>query len=352
MDAFSPVQHCHARSALRRTFVAVWSPIDERRKQQLSKPPPPNPGAHGALFALGLLNLSASLGADIAPARARSQARSNWAEIFEARWIAYYFLSFKESLLADHVKRAARAAEKDWLGIWALTNSSTQPGRWHTWITSNFVHIDFWHFVANITALREFGKICSELPGMRALDMVAIALGASFFSSLAVIVEKGEAPGRWASFGASAIVTAFAAVAALGAPYERVYLGGGPLGPLEISISVWALTTLFLITDIVGWVESKTSPTISQMLKCLWDGVPLIQVGHTAHLAGTAFGVVYYVFVLWPRSRKTTAAAMPPVEITQYAQIGWIHDDEDQSDDAGVATPRSSEAEYEASSDQ
>lgn len=265
-------------------------------------------------------------------------------ETLGARWVPHYFSSTRDSLLTAHVKRAASMAEVRWIRTWALTNYSTQLGLWYTWITSSFVHIELPHLLANLGALQLFGTVCSELPGMIALDMMAVALGASLSSSLACVAEKGTGPQNWAAFGASAIVSAFAAVAALGAPCKRMQYRAGPL---DISVPVWAATTLLVVGDIVGLVQTRTPPSVRQALRYLTKGRPP-QIGHTAHLAGAAFGAAYYILVLLPRARQATAVDIPAVATDKHAQLEWIADthDADQRVNQPAMTPASSETGY------
>lgn len=339
MDILSPIQHRHTGRVWHRLWQHVRPSPHLRSCIEATQEPwskLPISGAKGPLYALLLLNLPAPISALYTMVAARADARREWPKTFGARWIPSIFSSTRKSLLEQFEKDAIFAARRRWSGVWLLTGSSTRPDRWHTWITSNFVHLKPMHLLDNLLALSMFGNFVTKVPGINALHITAIVLGSSVFGSLAMIVEHNVISGtvNWAAGGTSTIASALGAIAAFGVPHERMHVG-------PLSIPVWAVITATFIADFWGWFEANPTAA-SKLLE-----VKPQRIGHVAHLAGAVFGAAYYFVAL---KRYAAKSAVEVEEKRQHIDSTTsegipVIDELDEGTEHSLMTPTDSEGE-------
>lgn len=338
MDIFSPYQHQQVVRVCRQAPASIRSSLPEAltsriRNEKEAWAAHPNPGAQLALYAIVLLNLPCSYLYKTAVAaatnRARREALANWPQTFRARWIVYYFPSLGEGLQQAFVDRYLDGAKRAAHRPFTLTGTSAKEGRWYTWLTSNFMHADPHHLLSNVTMLWCFGNICTKLPGVNAIHMTKIVVGSSLLSSLASVLSHGP-KNDWAACGASGAVCAFGTIAAFGAPCVRV---GFDFGPINAGISTWALVGMNTCLDVLA-LAGLVNMGEPETLRALLQRKTRVKIGHSAHLAGAAFGAIYYLLFLRPQTRKSTPTDEMPSEHYTPAQPDEAPVDRDQSDGA------------------
>lgn len=153
------------------------------------------------------------------------------------------------------------------------------PGQWqtalfHPWgfISSMFLHENFWHVVNNIIFLYLFGTIASDLIGNR--RVLPIYLLGGLVGNILFLVSD-----FWMSYpvpfalGASGAVMALAGAVLILAPDYRVMLI--LLGQVKLKYIVLVM----ILLDMVGLAQNSNSG------------------GHIAHLGGFAMGI-FFVFQL------------------------------------------------------
>ncbi|GAB1732245.1 hypothetical protein NU195Hw_g1034t1 [Hortaea werneckii] len=153
--------------------------------------------------------------------------------------------------------------------------------------------------------LWKLGLVVGGLPGVTAIDILCITVGASISGSAACLIVSQNAPADFIGCGASAVVYAISVAASLGAPTETIRL---EMQPFEIHAKPWAVTAFSLVMDVLGFLTSqgvlpskfhvRLDPSATQSIP--WDqntGTRMF-VGHAAHLAGAAFGAAYYWLML------------------------------------------------------
>ena len=361
MDQFTPLQCEQARAFWRqlprnrRAIQELYSEtVEKMRTTWTSFEPwthfgvnsdPRNLGPMETLKALISLNGVAPISLCHALLRAKLDAETKWPSTFRAQWLPY---SMQEGAHTAYMKSAAEKAWIQWTRNHALTERSTQPSRWHTWITSSFVHAEGMHLVANMFAFWNLGKLVIALPGMTSFHLACLALGGSFFGSAATILSiqgfHSYSPficPRWSAAGASAIVCAFGAVAGLGSPRESVKLMAGPI---DVNITAWGFAALSVASEIIGWSRSRKG----------YPAIGVRGIGHSAHLAGFAFGAAYYFLFLRPTSEAGSQEhqnlASSPITLFDSEAAQRLEQDESDSMGTGAVTPSGSEAsEYEPS---
>lgn len=143
------------------------------------------------------------------------------------------------------------------LGL-TLYNAVTAP--W-TIITSMFIHADFEHLLYNMFALGFFGFMLERIVGSK--KFIALYLVAGVAAAFASLVSYPDS----LSIGASGATMGIIGCLAVLRPRMMVYWGGAPL-PMVFMAFLW------ISLDVVGIF------------------VPADQIGHAAHLAGFACGVI------------------------------------------------------------
>lgn len=164
----------------------------------------------------------------------------------------------------------------------ALSTHNWRNGHYWTVITSAFSHQNLMHFAFNMLTLRAFTSVLAWVPGFGATHFLTLGLGSAAAGSLAWLSEQGQTSGdrRWGSTATSVYK------AALGASGLVMGVGAGaaclmPFAPMNfmfipVAIPLWATTALFAAVD-TYFLHSERSP-----------------IGHSAHLGGTVFGLLYY----------------------------------------------------------
>lgn len=158
-------------------------------------------------------------------------------------------------------------------------------GRWWTLITSVFSHNMLLHIFINMFVLNSFGSLLERVLGR--WRFLAFYLAAGVISSFmhcvvsAFLLGSPELP----ALGASGAIAGLVLVFALIFPDEKILLFG--LIPLP---ALWGALG-FIALDLWGLFEQAHG-----------SGLP---IGHGAHLGGAFTGILYYVFYLRQRVRRT-----------------------------------------------
>ena len=200
---------------------------------------------------------------------------------------------------------------------WSMSNADIKDRRWWKLLTSNFWHANLGHYCSNMVALWGAGSVCATLPTMTATHTVAITLGSALASSSFMVWQLNvyRPQYMWATCGASGIVSAFIAIAGLGAPFEKLRL---QLGPFEATGSAWLFALIGVGGDLVMWMEQHNKKWWELLLEPS-------KVGHGAHLAGAAFGAIYYAVFLRPqRVERNFEVAKNGGEGTDTQQAGCV----------------------------
>lgn len=326
MDCFSRIQHeqffqlCHSLRKQRPRSTnngQVPGKIASRlfaRFCREAEATPPGRSAARAVTALIFLNVPLMLNALAVRNKAYNGAQRELNQSLLQNLVVSVFPQQRAAYISSKVARDVSGfAQK-----WAYSSATWYPAQWHTLITTHFLHLDPWHLIVNMAALAGFGRTCARRPGVNAFHIAAITLGSCLCSSLATLIEKTYiSPGdKWLGLGASGVVCAFAAVAVLSDPAEKVHRR---VGPIEISISQWAVLPLYFLGDVIGLLKPfQPSGRLSRPV-----GSQRHNIGHSAHLGGALFGAAYYWLVLRAscrdsarRSDEELVSLVPPVEVT------------------------------------
>lgn len=157
-------------------------------------------------------------------------------------------------------------------------------GRIWTLLTSLFSHNLFWHFFINMFVLNSFGIVIERILGLS--SFVKFYLAAGVIASLAHaavsawILHEPDIPALGASGAISAIVILFA----LMFPRQKILLMG--LIPIP---AIWGAIG-FIGLDVWGLMAQAGG-----------GGLP---IGHGAHLGGALTGMIYYYFLVQPKTRR------------------------------------------------
>ncbi|KAI7404188.1 hypothetical protein KC336_g14076 [Hortaea werneckii] len=156
-----------------------------------------------------------------------------------------------------------------------------------------------------------FGDVLGGLPEVTAIDILCITVGASIAGSAADLTFSRRFRPDVIACGASAIVYAVGAAATLGAPIETLKLD---LFPFEIHAKAWVICAVSLVTDVLGILASRgliKENAYGLLNSSGTQSAPWGQtirarqlIGHEAHLAGAAFGSVYYWIMIRPKMTK------------------------------------------------
>lgn len=255
----------------------------------------------------------------------------DWEQSFAARWTSGWL---REAVRKEYMRGSSIRAIRSCLTPWTLTKSSLMPCNWHTWITNAFVHIDALHLLSNMLAFWKLGIVVAGLPGVTAIDILCMTVGASISGSAACLIASHDSRTDFIGCGASAVVNAISVAASFGAPEETIKL---EMPPFEIHAKPWAVTAFSLVTDVVGVLASQkvfaaklhglSDPSATQSAP--WNRSPLTRtfVGHAAHLAGAAFGAAYYWIMIRPRmtqaqDRRVTEEVGNDISLTGQRNTG------------------------------
>ncbi|KAK4506786.1 hypothetical protein PRZ48_000519 [Zasmidium cellare] len=297
MEVFAPIQHtqiewftqwCKDRHAAAEEPLTPESLAFEQRE--------PDPSSQTAFRVLALLNLPAFLHFTTIHSRAIIQAKKNYATWSKTSLLGRLTSplleawNWKDSIIANRTHVLSATATSLWTKRFGL--SSTSP--LHTWLTSGFTHRDFLHLAGNMAALFLYAPVCARVPGMSASHVAAITIGSSIFASAAQLVDwhynypRLFLSGSRIAMGASGIVAAFVALAAVAAPpATRVRI---PFTEFRTQIRGWAVTQFTV--DLLGCLAVHAERLSKRGLR----REP--KVCFAAHLGGAVFGVLYYYVVL------------------------------------------------------
>ncbi|KAF2169810.1 hypothetical protein M409DRAFT_20224 [Zasmidium cellare ATCC 36951] len=305
---FAPIQYTQiSRWIHRRKVSETENTHTESNPQSISQrnefeQQKPDPHSNLAFKAIALLNLPAFINYTLIKSRAtlkaiqsyetwsKSSLLGRWTSPTLERW------NWKQRIITTRSK--SLGAEETLLWTKRLGLSSTSP-LW-TWLTSGFLHERPDHLLGNMLALLAYSPLCARIPGMSALHVGAITLGASILASAAQLLEwrlrshplGGAFGDRRTAMGASGIVSAFAALAAVAAPNARL---GIPV--VDFSAPVWVLSGMQVLGDVMGLLRLDEVFKASGSTSRSWSQ-QRPRVGYAAHLGGAVFGVVYYFAVL------------------------------------------------------
>lgn len=163
--------------------------------------------------------------------------------------------------------------------------------RYWTLVTSAFSHKDFTHILFNMVSFNTFASVLIFAGGVGVgpAHVWALTLGSAVAGGAAWLYQKqpqgrdkrwgrwgehGLAATRQVGLGASGVVMAFSAVATCLAPMQKLYIF-----PLPIPLPMFVLTGAYFAMDLFYLNRNDA-------------------VGHSAHLGGAVFGVVYYLAAL------------------------------------------------------
>lgn len=160
-----------------------------------------------------------------------------------------------------------------------LSWSNTDAGRYWTLFTSAVTHISPTHFIFNMFALRTFLSVLGMVPQVTAPKIWLLCGGSSLASSLAFLLydsQRSRAPGNksrpsGSACGLSGVNMGLAAAAACLVPNVPMMLLFIP-----IPIPLYTVTAGFIALDLFYLNSNDT-------------------IGHSAHLGGFAFGLLYYL---------------------------------------------------------
>jgi len=179
--------------------------------------------------------------------------------------------------------------EVQWMMMNALNSKfNIAAHRYWTLVTSAFSHIAPRNLLANMLGLAIFARTFYTAGGVGigAFHIMGLTLGSAIFSNLTGLIYRWNLPltrhhakkdgmrAHWTGLGASGVVSTFAAAATCLAPRTRI-----AVGRFTTPIRLYWVTLLFVASDLIALGAE--------------DGV-----AHEVHLAGAAFGLAYYLFVL------------------------------------------------------
>ena len=151
-----------------------------------------------------------------------------------------------------------------------LSSSNLSAGRYWTIITSAFSHHDLGHLLGNMVGFWTFWTIAAASPQVTVANLLILASGSAISGSVAWLWYERRRRRDSKALGASGMVMGMGAAAACISPFSRVAFIFLPVPiPLWAAVGVYALYDSFYLDD-------KSS-----------------RVGHSAHLGGSAFGIIY-----------------------------------------------------------
>jgi membrane associated rhomboid family serine protease len=170
---------------------------------------------------------------------------------------------------------------------------------WNFWqlLTYGFVHDSSspWHIVFNMIGLWFFGSEVETVYGK--LEFYKVYISTIILAGLANLIISSTSQIQGPLIGASGGVMGVAVIFACHFPRRLIYIYG--IIPVPAMVCVIA----FVALDFVGTLSTQ-------------DPMKGPSVAHWAHLAGAAFGFLYYrtgwnLFRLWPRGWSAKRIRMP-----------------------------------------
>lgn len=176
---------------------------------------------------------------------------------------------------------------------WMMMNTfnskfSITARRYWTLVTSSFKHFIPQNLLTNMLALAIFARAFYTAggEGIGAANIVGLTLGSAIFGNLAGLIYRWNGPldpryvkeddirAHWSGAGASRVAYTFATAATCLAPRTRV-----AFGRFRTPVRIYWVTMFVIFDDLMALGKED-------------------RVGHEVHLAGAAFGLAYYLFVL------------------------------------------------------
>lgn len=200
----------------------------------------------------------------------------------------------------------------EWASVLSFSVDSLPPlNQFWTTIAVNFVHFDLKHFLSNMGALYVAATTCVDIPGMTAWHISAVTLASGIMATASMLIQfrlvkTGLAilATRRTGIGASGVVSAFMAVAAIADPTKRVDII--PFLPGVVTMPNWFVAGSSFLGDIYGLLVALNVLRAPASFPT--------NIGHAAHLGGTAVGVLYYLFVLRPLPARTSVGVQTSAE--------------------------------------
>ena len=161
--------------------------------------------------------------------------------------------------------------------LFTLNTQKVMHGQVWQLLSYAFLHAGIWHILFNMLFLWWFGHQLESNYGSReflAFYLVAAVLGGIAFTAQAVFTDQ---PGR--CIGASGAVVAVMLFYACHYPHRRIYLF------FVIPVPIWGFVAYMVITDLMGYYHSVKGVDGQQA-----------PVAYGVHLAGAAFGFLYFRF--------------------------------------------------------
>ena len=190
-----------------------------------------------------------------------------------------------------------------------LNLARLRQGQIWTVLTSVFSHYNFMHIFFNMFVLYSFGRVLEKVWGIRRFTIFYLLAGitASFVHVMLAMFGWRDSLAVGASGAVAGVVMAFAMLF----PRQKIYLFG--ILPFPAMVLVLILTGM----DVVG------------LIKQYGNMHPGVQIGHGAHLGGTAFGALYVLSLRGslpvPRLRKRKR-----VRGTSRPEVGPERTDEEE----------------------
>ncbi len=164
-----------------------------------------------------------------------------------------------------------------------VSSEHLKMGRFWTLITSAFSHNMLWHLVFNMMVLHSFGSFLERFLGKK--RFLIFYLCAAAFSSLThclatAFILNNDTPALGASGALAGLLLLFALIF----PKHKILLFG------IIPIPAIIAAVILIGFDIFGLIAQEHGE---------W-----LPIGHGAHLGGSLFGALYYVFYLRKHVRR------------------------------------------------
>jgi len=232
--------------------------------------------------------------------------------------------------------------EEKIISIVALQAKSFFAGNYWTLFTSMFVHIYFWHLLANMFSLLFIGNFVEKLIGRKRFFWLYIISGLfagllyvslSSFFGVPGIGEKIFGNPEIHAVGASGAIFSLLGLLAILTPYSKVYLIAGPLIALIIQtivdnlsinssyinifdsiIFIYMILAIFSIFSFnPKWVRIALPIKMSFWILPIVAILPLVligliiplPIGNTAHFGGLIAGLVYAYYLKKKYKKKT-----------------------------------------------
>lgn len=195
-----------------------------------------------------------------------------------------------------------RSRQTKWMSDhFTVSWRNIRAGRYHTLLTSAFSHSDLYHLVVNMTAFYEFAPLAFRL-GLGSGHMLVLTAGSAVSASVGLLWDqatRGDASGsRYVQpdgLGASGVVQGIMAALVCMIPEAPVH----PLG-VPVVLPTWLTFVGFLAWDAwsLAMERVKASGRSGSGGWMREMGKKKTIVGYAAHLAGAAFGGLFYLVAL------------------------------------------------------